>query len=127
MPAIPSIGNQDISFGTVEVLQTYGTVEQASLDEFQTEHEIPDTAGGIQALLLLNPGLEFKFTAYFKASMEKPARGTPIVFPYANVTGNVMGSSIKWESKTQRKIEITAKYWESMGSNPTVGTWDPEA
>lgn len=128
MPApITTIGNQQVSFGTVEVTQEFGTVEQASLDEFMTEYEIPDAAGGIQSLLLTNPGLEFTFTAFFSAAFEKPAKGTPLGFPYANVIGNVMKSTITWEGKGQRKIAITAKQWESMGSNPAVGQYDPNA
>lgn len=84
MPAIPSIGNQDISFGTVEVLQTYGTVEQASLDEFQTEHEIPDTAGGIQVLLLLNPDWSSSSPltsrpAWMESACAATSTGNPIV------------------------------------------------
>lgn len=124
---IKTIGNQDVSFGTVEVDQSFGTVEQASLDDFVTEYEVPDAAGGIQSLLLTNPGLEFKFTAQFSNSVEKPAKGTPIAFPNAGVIGNVITSNIAWEGKGQRKISITAKYWESMGSNPTVGIYDPAA
>lgn len=129
MPPLPikTLGNQDVSFGTVEVDQSFGTVEQASLDDFMTEYEIPDAAGGVQSVLLTNPGLEFKFTAQFSASVEKPAKGTPIMFPYANVIGSVMSANITWEGKGQRKIAITAKYWESMGSNPTVGMYDPAA
>lgn len=129
MPNNPilAIGNQAISFGTVEIDQSFGTVEQASLTDFMTEYEIPDAAGGIQSILITNPGLEFKFTALFTNSQEKPAKGTPIAFPYANVTGNVMQSDITWEGKGQRKIAITAKYWESIGSNPTVGFYDPAA
>lgn len=126
-PPIKTIGNQDVSFGTVEVDQSFGTVEQASLDEFMTEYEIPDAAGGVQSVLLTNPGLEFKFTAQFSNNVDKPAKGTPITFPYANVIGSVMSSNITWEGKGQRKIAITAKYWESMGSNPTVGMYDPAA
>lgn len=125
--SITTIGNQQVSFGTVEVTQEFGTVEQASLDDFVTEYEIPDAAGGIQSLLLHNPGLEFKFSAFFSAAFEKPARGTPVVFPYANVVGSVMTANITWDPKGQRKISITAKYWESMGSNPTVGQYDPNA
>lgn len=129
MPNLPitTIGNQNVSFGTVEVDQSFGTVEQASLDDFMTEYELPDAAGGIQSLLLTNPGLEFKFTAFFPSTVEKPARGTPIVFPYANVTGSILTANITWDPKGSRKIAITAKYWESMGSNPTVGTYDPNA
>ena len=128
MPApITTLGNQQVSFGTVEIDQSFGTVEQASLDDFVSEYEIPDAAGGIQSLLLHNPGLEFKFTAMFTNAQEKPARGTPIAFPYAGVIGNVLTSNITWENKGQRKIAITAKYWESMGTNPTVGSYDPNA
>lgn len=127
MPSIPNIGNQNVSFGTVECGNAFGTVEQASLNEFQNEYEIPDAAGGIQALLLTNPGLEFTFTAMFTTDVEKPARGTAIQFPGAGVIGNVISSNITWANREQRKIQITAKYWESMGSNPTVGSYDPEA
>jgi len=41
-----------VSFGTVEVDQSFGTVEQASLDDFMTEYEIPDAA--VAAALNLN-------------------------------------------------------------------------
>jgi len=128
MPSpITNIGNQNISFGTVEIDQQFGTVEQASLDEFVTEYELPDAAGAIKGLLLLNPGLEFKLTAMFDATVEKPARGAAIAFPGGGVIGNVMTCSVKWGNRDQRKLEVTAKYWESIGSNPTVGTYDPEA
>ena len=130
MPAplpITTIGTQQVAFGTVEINQSFGTVEQASLNDFVTEYEIPDAAGGIQALLLLNPGLEFKFTAMFTTDVEKPARGTPIAFPQGGVIGNILTAEITWEGKGQRKIAINAKYWESMGSNPTVGQYDPNA
>lgn len=124
---ITTIGNQQVSFGTVEITQEFGTVEQASLNEFMTEYEIPDAAGGIQSFLLTNPGEEFTFSAFFSAAFEKPARGTPVAFPLGGVIGNVMKSDITWEGKGSRKISITAKYWESMGSNPTVGQYDPNA
>jgi len=129
MPNNPilAIGNQAVSFGTIEIDQSFGTVEQASLDQFMTEYEIPDAAGGIQSLLITNPGLEFKFTAQFTSNTEVPAKGTALAFPGAGVIGNVMNANLKWEGKGQKKIEITAKYWESMGSNPTVGYYDPAA
>lgn len=124
---ITTIGNQQVSFGTVECTQEFGTVEQASLNDFVSEYEIPDAAGGIQSLLLHNPGMEFSFTAMFSNAFEKPARGTPISFPLAGVIGSVITADVTWEGKGQRKIAIKAKYWESMGSNPTIGQYDPNA
>jgi len=129
MPNLPitTLGNKNISFGTIALGDDYGTIEQASLDEFMKEHEIEDGAGGIQSLLLLNPGEEYKFTAFFNASMEKPPRGTPIQFPFGGIIGNIMTTNVKWSNGEQTKWDISAKYWESMGSNPTVGTYDPNA
>ena len=124
---ITTIGNQLVSLGTVEINQSFGTVEQASLNDFVTEYELPDAAGGIQALLLLNPGQEFKFTAMFTNDVEKPVRGTPIAFPLGNLIGSILTAEVTWEGKSQRKIAINAKYWESLGSNPTVGNYDPNA
>lgn len=122
---ITNIGGASISFGTCELGQTFGQVESASLKRVVEELGIPDCFGGLQAMLLLNPGYEFEFTAIFPSTAALPTDGEAISFPGANVTGNVITWSLQWEQKGQRKIQVTAKQWASIGSNPSVSTINP--
>lgn len=123
MPSsIKVIGNQSINFGTCELAGTFGQVEQASLERTVEELGIPDCFGGLQSMLLLNPGYTFQFTAIFPSTAALPTDGEAIAFPEAEVTGNIINWTMNWEQKGQRKITITAKQWASMGSNPTLGT-----
>ena len=126
MPApITNIGGADISFGTVEVAQTFGTVDSATLERTIEELSIPDGFGGFLAHLLMNPGYKFTLTAFFPSTGTLPADGEPLVFPDAGVTGNILNWTLNYESKSQRKITINAAQWASIGSNPTVTTMLP--
>lgn len=123
MPApIINIGGADISFGTVEVAQTFGTVDSATLERTIEELGIPDGFGGFLAYLLMNPGYKFTLVAFFPASGPLPVDGEPLAFADAGVTGNILNWTVNRESKGQRKITINAAYWQSIGSNPTVTT-----
>lgn len=126
MPApIAALGNQSVSFGTCELGSVFGQIEQASLDRTVEELGIPDCFGGFQSYLLLNPGYTFEATAIFPSTGALPTDGEAIAFPAAGVTGNIITWKVTWESKGHRKIQFTAKQWDSMGSNPTVGTVNP--
>lgn len=120
--AITNIGGASIHFGTCELGSTFGQVESASLQRTVEELGIPDCFGGFQAYLLMNPGYEFQLTAIFPSTAALPTDGEAITFPGADVIGNVINWSLNWEQKGQRKISITAKQWESIGSNPAVST-----
>jgi hypothetical protein len=123
MPStIKNIGGSSISFGTCELGTTFGQVESASLKRVVEELGIPDCFGGFQAYLLMNPGYEFELTAIFPATSTLPVEGDPITFPGAAVIGNIITWSLAWEQKGQRKLQITAKQWDSIGSNPAVTT-----
>lgn len=122
MPApTKNIGNAAIGFGTVEIAQTFGQVETASLERTIEELGIPDGFGGFQAYLLFNPGYQLQVSAIFPATAEFPADAEAIAFPNG-VTGNIINWTVNWTSKDSRKITFTAKQWESIGSNPAVGT-----
>lgn len=119
---IKNIGGASISFGTCELGTTFGQVESASLKRVVEEMGIPDCFGGFQAYLLMNPGYEFELTAIFPAAAALPVEGDPITFPGAGVIGNIITWSLAWEQKGQRKLQISAKHWDSIGSNPAVTT-----
>jgi hypothetical protein len=119
---VTNIGNAAVSFGTVEIAQTFGQVESASLERALEELGIPDNFGGFQAYLLINPGYVLQFSAIFPTTAELPADGEPIAFPLAGVTGNITTWTLNWEQKGVRKITVHAKQWASLGSNPAVGT-----
>ena len=122
---VKNIGNAQINFGTFECGSVFGTLEQASLERTMEELGVPDDFGGFQAYLLANPGYTFQFTAIFRSGGGLPQDGEPIAFPNG-VTGNMTTWTKNWESKGQVKMTGTAKYWESIGSNPTVGTLTAE-
>jgi hypothetical protein len=122
---IKNIGGASISFGTCELGTTFGQVESASLKRVVEEMGIPDCFGGFQAYLLMNPGYEFELTAIFPSTAALPVEGDPITFPGAGVIGNIITWSLAWEQKGQRKLQISAKHWDSIGSNPAVTTLNP--
>jgi hypothetical protein len=123
MPSpIKNIGGASINFGTCELGTVFGQVESASLKRVVEELGIPDCFGGFQSYLLMNPGYEFELTAIFPSTATLPVEGDPIAFPLAGVIGNIITWSLAWEQKGQRKLQITAKQWDSIGSNPAVTT-----
>lgn len=126
MPSsVPNIGNASINFGTCVIGNVYGQVESASLERTAEEVGIPDCNGSLQAMLLVNPGFTFNLSAIFPSTGALPVLGEAVAFPEANVTGNVMSFTVNWSNREARKITLTAKYWDSIGTNPTVGTLAP--
>jgi hypothetical protein len=120
MPApIINIANTNISFGTCDLGTTYGQIEDAELQRTAEELGIPDCHGGFQGYLLMNPGYTFTFTAIIPASAELPELGDAIAFPHGGVIGNITDFTENW-TKGPRKISVTAKNWDSIGSNPAV-------
>lgn len=122
MPNRTIIGNSDHVFGTCELGNAWGEVEQASLQRVADEEGIEDCGGAFLAYLLTNPRYELEFTALFPTTVTLPDFGASITFPVPgeNIVGQALGWTVEWEKKGTRKLKIRATHWDSLGNSPTV-------
>lgn len=115
IPGHVLIGDEDIVFGTVMLGEDFGEITKCDLERTGKQIEIENNRNGLRALIIANPGFSLNLETTFDASVEPPAIGDPITFPYAGVIGRVLeGAKITWESKGSRKLSFKAAHWDSM-------------
>ena len=116
------IGNQNHVFGTVELGNAWGEIDQASLQRVADEEGIEDAGGALLTMLLTNPRYELEFTALFPTTVTQPDFGDSITMPVPNdtIVGQCLGFTIEWEKKGTRKLKIRATHWDSLGNAPSV-------
>lgn len=115
IPGHVLIGDEEIIFGTASLGDDFGEILKCNLERTGKQIEIENNRNGLRALILANPGFALDMEVTFDATVEPPAMGDPIVFPYAGVIGRVLeGAKISWGSKEQRKLSFKAAHWDSM-------------
>lgn len=115
IPGHVLIGDEDIIFGTAMLGEEFGEILKCDLERTGKEIEIENSRNGLRAVILANPGFALDLEVTFDASVEPPAMGDSIVFPYAEVIGRVLpGAKISWASGSQRKLSFKAAHWDSM-------------
>jgi hypothetical protein len=114
------IGDDDIIFGTSMLGDDFGQIKKCDLERTGKEIEIENNRGSLRAVILTNPGFALDLEVEFDSSVQPPAFGDPITFPYAGVIGRVMpGAKISWEAGGSRTLSFKAAHWDSMAV-PTV-------
>ena len=117
---ITVIGNQSLLFGTCQLGNTWGTIEDADEKLTADLEEIMDCCGGTQAVLLKNEKYELDMTITLSSTATLPELGEDITFPTAGITGQITERGRKWSQGGVVKMSIKAFHWKSLGSEPQV-------
>jgi hypothetical protein len=109
------LGKQ-VVWGTMMLLDDFGSVEGASVKRTGDKKEIEDGAGNLLAFLLTKVRFELTFDTIFDATVDAPGPMEIIAFPFVGVNGRVIDSEIKWEKGKERMLSIQATHWDALAA-----------
>lgn len=121
---IKVIGNQNLLFGTCQIGETWGQVEDADETLQGDIDKIADCCGGTQAVLIKDERFELKITVILSSLATPPELGDDITFPTVGITGQILKRGKKWKAGDAVKMDVEATHWKSMGSTPAVTVVD---
>jgi hypothetical protein len=121
MPSTVRIkGNQNITFGAVELNGDFGQAQSGSLTHLVDEEKIDDALGNAQALVQNNERYEFEAETVWDETAVDPAIGDLITLPNGKV-GIIQEAKKTWAKDGSKAFSIKAVHHVSLGDAPNNG------
>jgi hypothetical protein len=107
--------------GDIYIPSGFGHARDASLKRTSDREEIEDCRGDLRALLLRNPRHELQISLVTKVTVEVAEMASRLVFPIADILGSVLETTLKWQSKGLKMLDLDASSWDSMSIAEDAG------